>query len=88
MLQEPKETTDKELKDNRGTLYEQRGNVNKGIITGNQTEILEQRIKIAKRKNSLEGFDGNYEQPEGRNITPKNNAFKLIYSEEQKEKRI
>lgn len=37
MLQELKETVDKELKDHRGTLYEQRGNVNKGIITGNQT---------------------------------------------------
>lgn len=63
MLQELKETTDKELKEIKKAMSHQIENISKEIeiTNSNQIEILEWKSTITETKNSLEEFSSRYE---------------------------
>lgn len=94
MLQELKETIDKELKEIRKAMSHQIENINKEIeiAKSEQIEILEWKNTITETKNSLEEFSSRCEKSEERISRLQDRSIKITQFEEQKgkntEKRI
>lgn len=88
MLNELKDTMNKELKGIKKTMSEQNENINKeiGIIKRNQAEILELQ-SIKQMKNSLEEFNNRFELARQKISNLDDNTIELLQSEEQKEKK-